>query len=155
MKIAILAVGQKLPSWANDAVAEFVGRMPKDFRVELREVRAEIRSGQGVDRLRAAEAQRLRAAIPAGSLVVALDERGADWTTAQLASSLGTWRDSARDPAFLIGGPDGLDASLLAEADLRLRLSSMTLPHALARVVLAEQVYRAWSILASHPYHRA
>jgi 23S rRNA (pseudouridine1915-N3)-methyltransferase len=128
--------------------------MPRDFRVEVREVRPEARSGQPVARLQAAEAVRLRAAIPDGALVVAMDETGRDWTTAELSAALGQWRDAARDPAFVIGGADGLDPQFKREAALCLRLSSMTLPHALARVVLAEQIYRAWSILVAHPYHR-
>ena len=154
MKIVIAAVGQRMPGWADAAVREFTGRMPRDFRVEVREVRPEARSGQPVARLQAAEAARLRAAIPDGALVVAMDETGRDWTTAELSAALGQWRDAARDPAFVIGGADGLDPQLKREAALCLRLSSMTLPHALARVVLAEQIYRAWSILVAHPYHR-
>ena len=144
-----------MPDWADAAVREFVGRMPRDFRVEVREVKPEPRNGQAVARLQAAEAQRLRAALPDGALVVALDETGRDWTSAQLATALGQWRDGAREPAFVIGGPDGLDPQLRSQASVCLRLSSMTLPHALARVLLAEQIYRAWSILADHPYHRA
>jgi 23S rRNA (pseudouridine1915-N3)-methyltransferase len=155
MKITIAAVGQRMPEWADAAVREFVGRMPRDFRVEVREVKPEPRNGQPVARLQAAEALRLRAALPEDCLLVAMDETGRDWTTAQLAAALSEWRDGARDPAFVIGGADGLDPQLKREAALCLRLSSMTLPHALARVVLAEQIYRSWSILAAHPYHRS
>lgn len=154
MKICIAAVGQRLPAWAATAVQEFVERMPRDFRVEIREIKPEPRNGQPVARIQAAEAARLRAALPADALVIAMDETGRDWTTAQLAEAMGQWRDGARDPAFVIGGADGLDAQFKREASLCLRLSSMTLPHALARVVLAEQIYRAWSILSAHPYHR-
>ena len=154
MKICIAAVGQRMPGWADAAVREFVGRMPRDFRVEVREVKPEPRSGQTVARLQAAEAVRLRASLPEDPLVVAMDETGRDWTTAQLAAALSEWRDGARNPAFVIGGADGLDPQIKREAALCLRLSSMTLPHALARVVLAEQIYRAWSILSAHPYHR-
>ncbi len=143
-----------MPAWADAAVREFTARMPRDFRVEIREVKPEPRNGQPVARLQAAEALRLRAVIPEDALVVALDESGRDWTTAQLAMALGQWRDGARDPAFVIGGADGLDPQIKGAAQLCLRLSSMTLPHALARVVLAEQIYRAWSILSAHPYHR-
>ena len=105
--------------------------------------------------MRGAEAQRLRAALPPGSNLVALDERGKDWTTQQLADQLGRWRDQGESVAVAIGGPDGLDEQFKRGARLQIRLSSMTLPHALARVVLVEQLYRAWSILARHPYHRA
>jgi 23S rRNA (pseudouridine1915-N3)-methyltransferase len=155
VKICIAAVGQRLPGWSEDAVREYLERLPRDFRVELREVKPEPRHGQDPARLQAAEAARLRAVLPQGALVVALDEQGRDWTTAQLAATLGQWRDRAQDAAFVIGGPDGLDPQFKRDAGLCLRLSSMTLPHALARVVLAEQIYRAWSILAAHPYHRA
>jgi 23S rRNA (pseudouridine1915-N3)-methyltransferase len=136
-----------------------MARMPRDYRIDLRDVKPEPRRGQTVARLQAAEAVRLQlalhAALPAGAVLIAMDERGRDWTTAQFAAALGQWRDEARDPAFVIGGADGLDDGLRQQAALCLRLSSMTLPHALARVVLVEQIYRAWSILASHPYHRA
>ncbi len=155
MKIDIIAVGQRMPAWADQAVADFLGRFPRDWAVGLLEVRPEARNGQPVERLQAAEAGRLRAALAPGALVVAMDETGNDWSTRQFAQELGRWRDAAEQPAFLIGGPDGLHPPLRHGARLRLRLSSMTLPHALARVVLAEQLYRAWSILNHHPYHRA
>lgn len=155
MKIAIVAVGQRQPRWADQAVDDFLKRFPPGFAVTLREVKAETRSGQPLERLLAAEAERLRAAIPIGSVVVALDERGEDWTTARFAEQLGRWRDASEPVAFLIGGPDGLAAELKRGARLLLRLSSMTLPHALARLVLVEQLYRAWSLATHHPYHRA
>jgi 23S rRNA (pseudouridine1915-N3)-methyltransferase len=155
MKLLLVAVGQRQPQWADDAVADYVGRLPRDFDVRLVEVKPEPRSGQPVARLLAAEAQRLQAAIPQGSLVVALDERGKEWTTTHLAQQLQTWRDASEHVAFVLGGPDGLDGDFKRAARVQLRLSAMTLPHALARVLLAEQLYRAWSILAHHPYHRA
>lgn len=157
MKILILAIGQKQPAWVDAAVDDYLVRFPTDFKVELRELKAESRTGRADDaeRCRSAECERLRTAVPAGSQLVALDERGKDWTTQQLAEQLGRWRDSSESVAFAIGGPDGLDERFRRNARLQLRLSSMTLPHALARVVLAEQLYRAWSILAHHPYHRA
>ena len=155
MKISIVAVGQRLPEWVNDGVADYVARFPADFEVRVVEVKAEPRSGQPVERILAAEAQRLQAAIAQGSVIVALDERGRDWTTQQLAEQLQRWREGAERVAFVIGGPDGLDPGFKNAARVQLRLSSFTLPHALARVLLAEQLYRAWSILARHPYHRA
>ena len=155
MKIAIVAVGQRQPRWADQAVDDFLKRFAPGFAVTLREVKAETRSGQPLERLLAAEAERLRAAIPPGSIVVALDERGEDWTTARFAEQLVRWRDASEPVAFLIGGPDGLAAELKRGARLLLRLSSMTLPHALARLVLVEQLYRAWSLATHHPYHRA
>jgi 23S rRNA (pseudouridine1915-N3)-methyltransferase len=158
MKITIVAVGQRQPAWANAAVADYLARLPADFKVELKEVKAEPRSAKGnepTERLLAAEAVRLRAALPAGGVLVALDEHGRDWTTRKFADSLQRWRDAAEQVTFIIGGADGLDASLKAAARILLRLSSMTLPHALARVLLVEQLYRSWSLLANHPYHRA
>ena len=158
MKISVLAIGQRQPRWADEAVADYLARFPGDFAVTLKELKAEPRSGKsGADseRLLLAEAERLRGAIPSGSLVVALDERGRDWTTEQFAKALGEWRDRAEQPTFVIGGPDGLHESIKRGARQMLRLSSMTLPHALARVLLVEQLYRAWSLLARHPYHRA
>ena len=157
MKIVILAIGHKQPAWVDTAVEAYLSRFPADFKVELRELKAESRTGRAdeTERFRSAESGRLRAAVPPGATLVALDERGKDWTTQQLADHLGRWRDAGETIAFAIGGADGLDEAFRKEARLQLRLSSMTLPHALARVVLAEQLYRAWSILANHPYHRA
>jgi 23S rRNA (pseudouridine1915-N3)-methyltransferase len=125
--------------------------------VQLRELKAEPRSGRPDDaeRCRAAEGARLREAVVPGTTLVALDERGREFTTAQLAEQLSRWRDESAPLAFAIGGADGLDADFKRTARLQLRLSALTLPHALARVLLAEQLYRAWSILARHPYHRA
>lgn len=154
MRICIAAVGQRMPAWADEAVREFVGRMPRDFPIELREVKPEPRKGQTPARARAQEAARLQAVLPADCFVVAMDENGKDWTSAQFAAALSSWRDSGRLPAFVLGGADGLDPQFKQRAALSLRLSSMTLPHALARVVLVEQIYRAWSILSAHPYHR-
>jgi len=155
MKLLIAAVGQRQPRWVDDAVADYLGRLPGEFEVRLVEIKPEPRAGQPTARLLAAEAQRLRAATAAATLSVALDERGRDWTTAQFAEQLRAWRDAAETVAFAIGGPDGLDPEYRRAARLQLRLSSFTLPHAMARVVLAEQLYRAWSILSHHPYHRA
>jgi 23S rRNA (pseudouridine1915-N3)-methyltransferase len=157
MKIVILAIGQRQPAWVDTAVDAYLSRFPAEFKVELRELKAEARTGRPdeAERCRSAESARLRAAVPPGSTLVALDERGKDWTTQQLAEHLGGWRDAGEAVAFAIGGADGLDEAFKREARTRLRLSSMTLPHALARVVLVEQLYRAWSILAHHPYHRA
>jgi 23S rRNA (pseudouridine1915-N3)-methyltransferase len=155
MKIAIVAVGQRPPQWVQDGVADYLARFPADFEVRVIEVKPETRTGLPAERILAAEAERLKAAIAPGSLVVALDERGKDWTTTQLAEHLQQWRDGAERVAFVIGGPDGLAADFKRSARLLLRLSSLTLPHALVRVLLAEQLYRAWSILARHPYHRA
>lgn len=156
MRITIVAVGQRQPAWADAAVSEYLARFPTEYKVELKQVRAESRSGNvPLSRLLSAEAARIRAAVPSGALLIALDERGKDWSTQQLADHLRRWRDASDDVAFAIGGADGLDESVKADARMQVRLSSLTLPHSLARVVLAEQLYRAWSMLAGHPYHRA
>ncbi|HWS75423.1 MAG TPA: 23S rRNA (pseudouridine(1915)-N(3))-methyltransferase RlmH [Quisquiliibacterium sp.] len=155
MLIRIIAVGTKMPAWVQTAVDDYTGRMPAEFRVEWREVRAEQRSAGATPAVwMAREAQRIRAALPAGASVVVLDEHGADLTTRDLAGRLQRWQREAQPVAILIGGPDGLDEELKAQGRERLRLSSLTLPHPLVRVLLAEQLYRAWSVLANHPYHR-
>jgi len=145
-----------MPAWVDTAWQAYARRMPADYAVELREIKAEARTGGKTPaQMMAAEAVRLRAALPCGALIVALDEHGCDLTTARLAEQLQGWRAQTQTVAFLIGGPDGLDAALKQSAHARLRLSSLTLPHPMVRVLLAEQLYRAWSILARHPYHRA
>jgi 23S rRNA (pseudouridine1915-N3)-methyltransferase len=155
MLIRVIAVGTRMPAWVQQGMNEYAGRLPPELRLEWREVRAEARgAGATPEVWMAREAQRIRDALPAGATTVALDERGADVTTRGLADRLRRWQDEARPVALLIGGPDGLDASLKAGAAERLRLSSLTLPHPLVRVVLAEQLYRAWSLNAGHPYHR-
>jgi 23S rRNA (pseudouridine1915-N3)-methyltransferase len=155
VKISILAIGQRQPRWADDAVADYLARFPAEFAVSLRELKPEARDGRAAERIRAVESERLRACVPAGCITVALDERGRDLTSAGFAAQLGQWRDHGDSPAFVIGGPDGLTDGFRRDARLLLRLSSMTLPHALARVLLVEQLYRAWAILSRHPYHRA
>lgn len=155
MRITVLAVAQRPPPWAEAATADYLARFPADFCVACRDIKPEPRQGQPIERLLAAEAQRLQAAIAPGGIVVALDEHGRDWTSVQLAEALRRWRDEAQPVTFAIGGADGLDQPFKRSAQLLLRLSSLTLPHALARVLLLEQIYRAWSLLANHPYHRA
>lgn len=155
MRISVIAIGQRQPRWADEAVADYLGRFPADFAVSVRELKPEPRDGRPPARLRAAEGERLRASLPAGSVTVVLDERGRDMTSAALAEQIGRWRDGGESPAFVIGGPDGLSDELRNGARLVLRLSSLTLPHSLARLLLIEQLYRAWSILNRHPYHRA
>lgn len=155
MKLLIVAVGQRMPGWADEASAEYVRRMPREMSVELIEVKAEPRTaGKPPAALMAAEAVRLRAALPGRCRKIVLDERGIDVTTQALARRMEKWLAGGEDVAILIGGPDGLDATLKQEADETLRLSSLTLPHALARVLLTEALYRASSVLRGHPYHR-
>lgn len=149
-----MAVGQRQPDWAEAAYEEFAKRFPPELRLELKAVKAEPRGGKSAAQLMAAEAQRLEAAIPKGACRIVLDERGDRLTTVQLAERLQRWMGQGRDAALLVGGPDGLDPALKASADERLRLSDLTLPHAFVRVLLAEALYRAWSVMAGHPYHR-
>jgi len=144
-----------MPAWAEQAVQDYLDRFPRDFAVTLKQVRPEPRRQQPVEHSLQSEQARLSAAVAGCDRVVALDERGSDWNTAHLAQQIGRWRDASEHVSFLIGGPDGLSEQLKSSAQLKLRLSSLTFPHALARVVLVEQLYRAWSILANHPYHRA
>jgi 23S rRNA (pseudouridine1915-N3)-methyltransferase len=155
MRFLVVAVGDRMPDWVESAFAEYAKRMPRHARLELAAVRAEPRTaGKSPARLMAAEAERIRAVLPAQCTVVALDERGRDIGTRELARQVEKWLASGTDAAFLIGGPDGLDPALKAAATATFRLSSLTLPHAMVRVLLAEQLYRALSILDNHPYHR-
>lgn len=155
MRLLVAAVGTRMPAWVAEAYQEFARRMPRELPLELVEVRPEPRAtGKPVEALLTAEAGRLRAALPRHCRRVVLDERGDEVTTRQLVQRLESWMAEGDDVAFLIGGPDGLDPSLKAEAANVLRLSSLTLPHGMARVVLAEALYRAASLLRGHPYHR-
>lgn len=154
MKLVIVAVGQRMPDWAQTAYDDYAKRFPPDCRVETRTVKTEPRGSKALDALLAAERGRIEAAVPKGARIVALDERGMALTTMALAQHLRQWQQGGDDVALVIGGPDGLDAGFKASAHQRIRLSDMTLPHALARVLLIEQLYRAWSINANHPYHR-
>jgi 23S rRNA (pseudouridine1915-N3)-methyltransferase len=154
MKLLVLAIGQRQPAWADAAWAEFAKRFPPEMRLELKALKAEPRATRSASQCLSAEALRIEAALPKGARRVVLDERGSACTTAQLSERLRTWRGDGRDVALLIGGPDGLDAALKAGADEMLRLSDLTLPHAFVRVLLAEALYRAWTLLQGHPYHR-
>ena len=154
MKLLLVAVGQRQPAWAEEAYAEFAKRFPPEMRLELKAVKAEPRGAKTAEQLMAAEGQRLEAALPKGVRRVVLDERGERVTTIQLAARMTAWLHDGRDVALLIGGPDGLDASLKASADETLRLSELTLPHAFVRVLIAEALYRAWTVTVNHPYHR-
>jgi len=155
MKLRVLAVGRKMPAWVDTGFAEYARRMPRTMPVALIEVKPADRARGGTAaQWRAVEMQRIRAALPADGASVVLDERGELPTTADLARRLERWRREARDVAFIIGGVDGTARELQREADWLLALSRFTLPHGLARVLLAEQLYRAVSLLAGHPYHR-
>ena len=155
MKLLVIAVGQRVPDWAQTAWADYAKRFPPELRLELKAIKTEPRSGgKTTEQIMAAERQRIEAAIPAGTHVVALDERGSALTTAALAAKLSQWQGQGGDVALLIGGPDGLHPALRQAAHERIRLSDLTLPHAMVRVLLIEQLYRAWSVNAGHPYHR-
>lgn len=155
MRIRILAVGQHIADWAQDAVRGYLARFPRTWPVELKEIRTEPRAGQTPARLMALEGERILAALEPGDFVVVLDEHGRDFTTVEFARALAEWRMEGDRIVFVIGGPDGIAPAVKEQAHRTMRLSAMTLPHALARVLLAEQIYRAWSIEAGHPYHRA
>ena len=154
----MVAVGQRQPAWADNAWDELAKRFPADMRLELKALKAEPRhSGKTAAQCMAAEALRFHQALNAhgkGARRVVLDEHGSRLNTAQLAERLQFWRGDGRDVALLLGGPDGLDPALKASADETLRLSDLTLAHAFARVLLAEALYRAWSLSTGHPYHR-
>jgi 23S rRNA (pseudouridine1915-N3)-methyltransferase len=154
VKLLLVAVGQRPPAWADSAYAEFAKRFPPELRLELKAVKAEPRGAKTAQQLMAAEAQRIDAALPRGVRRVVLDEHGERLSTMQLSTRIETWMRDGRDVALLVGGPDGLDAALKASADETLRLSDLTLPHAFVRVLLAEALYRAWTVLTNHPYHR-
>lgn len=156
MKLIVAAVGARMPGWVDEAWKDYARRMPSDCPLELREIKPEPRtSGKSVAQLMAAEARRIDAALPSGCHRVALDERGKDLTTVQLSARLEHWRTVGQDIAFIIGGPDGLDPDLKRQCQESLRLSSLTLPHPMVRILLGEQLYRAWAIMTGHPYHRA
>lgn len=154
MKLLIVAMGQRLPAWAQTACEDYLGRFG-DWRVELRALKAEPREGRPVEAVMAAESKRIQAAVGPDCKRVILDERGKSYNSEQFAQRVRAWREEGGDVALIIGGADGLAPELKAGAHESLRLSDFTLPHALARVILLEQLYRAWSLLNQHPYHRA
>ena len=154
MKLLIVAVGQRVPDWAQTAWDDYAKRFPHEIKIELKAVKTEPRGSKTLETLYAAERARIEAAIPKGTRVVVLDERGTSLTTQALATRLTDWQLSGGDVALIIGGPDGLEPAFRQAAHERIRLSDLTLPHAFARVLLIEQLYRAWSINANHPYHR-
>ena len=157
MKLTIVAVGQKVPDWAQTAYDDYAKRFPPELKVELKAVKTEPRASKTLESLLTAERSRIEGAISKGAKgvrIVALDERGTAVTTVALAERLKAWQLSGDDVAIVIGGPDGLDGDFKKAAHERLRLSDLTLPHAMVRVLLIEQLYRAWSITINHPYHR-
>ena len=155
MKIRILAVGQKMPAWVEQGVDEYLRRLPADFRVVFEEIPlGQRRPGSDLKKALAKESDAILARLKGKEKVIALDVQGKAWSSEQLSSQAEDWRMDGRDIALLIGGPDGLSAECLAQAEQRWSLSPLTLPHPLVRVLLAEQLYRAWTLLSGHPYHR-
>lgn len=154
MRIKIVSLGQRLPEWVRQGTSEYLDRLPRDWPVDLIELKPEPRThGKSIAQVLALEASRVLAASE-GAVRIVLDERGQSWTTRQLAEHMAQWRLAARDVALIIGSADGLDASVKKEAERVWSLSPLTLPHGMVRVVLAEQIYRAASLLNNHPYHR-
>ncbi len=155
MQLVIAAVGHKMPGWIEEGFGEYAKRMPPECRIHLKEIKPVERSGsKTAETVMVLERTKIEAAIPKGARIIALDERGKDLTTMQLSHLLSQWQQDGRDVTFVIGGADGLDAGFKASADMLVRISSLTLPHGMVRVLLAEQLYRAWSITQNHPYHR-
>jgi 23S rRNA (pseudouridine1915-N3)-methyltransferase len=155
MKITIIAVGARMPDWVEAAWSDYAKRLPADWSVTLKEIKPEARtSGKTPAQMMASEAKRIESALPEGSIRVALDENGRDYSTHKFSEIMGSWHDNSQHISIIIGGPDGLDPALKKSCHSMLRLSSMTMPHPMVRVVLIEQIYRAWSILNNHPYHR-
>jgi 23S rRNA (pseudouridine1915-N3)-methyltransferase len=156
MRLTVITVGGKMPAWVNEGVADYSRRLPREIRLEWRELPL-ARRGRDTspEQLRQREGEQILKALPEGDRVIALDVRGAAWSTEQLAEELSDWQMAGTPVSLLIGGPDGLSQDCLQRAQQRWSLSALTLPHPLVRVLLAEQLYRAWTITAGHPYHRA
>ena len=154
MKLWVVAVGQRVPPWAQTAWDDYAKRFPPDIKLTLKTVKTEPRASKTLAQIWAAERSRIDAAIPKDCLRIWLDEKGPQITTAALAGKWRGWQDNAQGVAFIIGGPDGFDPVLRQGGHELLALSNLTLPHAMVRVLLVEQLYRAWSMLTNHPYHR-
>lgn len=152
MQLIIAAVGHKMPGWIESGFNEYARRMPVEHRLLLKEIKP--CGGRTAATVMSQERGRIETVLPKGACVVALDEHGRDITSMQLSQLLMQWQQDGRDVAFVIGGADGLDPGFKANADMLVRISSLTLPHGMVRVLLAEQLYRAWSITQHHPYHR-
>jgi 23S rRNA (pseudouridine1915-N3)-methyltransferase len=155
MKLMIVSVASRVPEWLNEGYNEYSRRMPRESRIELIELRPEPRrSGKAPEQILKAEAERIFAALPEGCRCIVLDERGKQQTTRQLAAHMAEWMREGRDVAFIVGGADGLHQTVKRAAHEQLSLSQLTLPHAFVRLLLAEQLYRAYTVLHNHPYHR-
>ena len=156
MRIRLIAVGTRMPAWVETAYADYAGRLPRELRLELMEIPVATRGkNPDIARLKQQEGERMLKLVSERDRVIALDERGQGWSSEELAQRLARWQQDGLDVDLLVGGPDGLADGCQQRAESRWSLSPLTLPHALVRVLLAEQLYRAWSLLANHPYHRA
>lgn len=155
MKVHLLAIGQRMPKWVEQGYKEYASRLSANVQIELKEIPAAKRVRNSViEKIKEDEGQRLLAAVPAGAKIIVLDEHGKSQSTKQLAGRLDEWIQMSQDVAILIGGADGLSQECLQKADMKWSLSAFTFPHPLVRIILVEQVYRAWSLLTNHPYHR-
>lgn len=155
MRLQIFSVAHKLPDWLENGIQEYSKRMPREFNFSIIEIKPEKRvGGKTALQIMEAEKQRLQAVLPSQSFIIALDERGANWTTVKLSENMQTWLQSGQDISLIIGGADGLHPDIKNNARQLLQLSAMTLPHGMARLLLVEQLYRAWTVLNHHPYHR-
>lgn len=156
MRISLIAVGARMPAWVNEGFADYAERLPREWHLALIQINSgKRRKNVDLARLLEEEGRRMLAAIPFNTRVIALDQAGRQWSTAQLAQQLDDWLQDGRDVALLVGGPEGLDGACKSRAETLWSLSPLTFPHALVRVIVAEQLYRAWSLLHNHPYHRA
>ena len=156
MNIHLITIGQKMPAWVQTGFEEYAKRLPACCSLKLVELPMPARGrNASIDRLKEKEAEAIEAALPKGALVIALDEYGQEVSTVGLSRKLAQWLEGGQDVALLVGGPDGLDGRLLQKARWTWSLSKLTFPHPLVRVIVAEQLYRAWSVLNHHPYHRA
>ena len=156
MQFAVSAVGQRMPAWVQAAWSEYARRFPRGFSLDLREIPLAKRSRNAdIESFRAKEGEALLSSVPSGFRVIALEEHGKQWSTEELAGQLELWMREEHGVCFLIGGPDGLSQQCRQQAQNLWSLGRLTLPHAMVRAILAEQIYRAWSITRHHPYHRA
>ncbi|MDH3355232.1 MAG: 23S rRNA (pseudouridine(1915)-N(3))-methyltransferase RlmH [Chromatiales bacterium] len=156
MQIHLIAVGTKMPKWIDEGFTEYVRRMPSECSIKLHEIALPKRGkSSSAEKLREQEGKKMASLLPKSVRQVALEVNGSNWSTERLAERLKFWMESGQDIALLVGGPDGIEPTLSAHSDEKWSLSPLTLPHPLVRVVVAEQLYRAWTILKGHPYHRA
>ena len=156
MQVTVIAVGHRMPAWIENGFSEYARRMPPEWHFGIRELKPVERAGnKTAETIMASEAAKIRTAIPKNARIIALDEHGKDLTTVQMATHMKNWLQDGRDIVFIICGADGLDATQKKQADMLVRLSSLTLPHGMVRILLTEQLYRASTILQNHPYHRS